>query len=307
MSRTEPRDWRATRRGSARPARECPRAARAAGAGARAPPRGDSRDPRGTRPALTIARRSRFVAAMMRTSTRAHGVGADALDLPALEHAQQLGLQRRGAARRSRPGRRCRPGPPRRRRRAVRSAPVKAPRSWPKSWLSSRFCRCSAAVHDDERPVVARARLMDRFGGHVLAGARLALEQHGGLGGGDAFRARQRRCASARWHRPGRRSAGGGEREGVVLYVEIEADHAASDANVAAVMQVRFDDARAVHERSVQAVEIANARAPSVHHDLAVKARDGGIVEHQIVGGMGADRRSITRGLPADALTRRPS
>ena len=61
---------------------------------------------------------------------------ADAAHLPLLQHAQELHLQRRAAARRPRRGGPCRRRP-RGRCRACRDvAPVNAPFSWPKSSLS---------------------------------------------------------------------------------------------------------------------------------------------------------------------------
>ena len=42
-----------------------------------------------------------------------------------------------------------------------------------------------AAVEHDERAVAARAVAVDRLGEQLLAGAGLAFDQHGGVGGGD--------------------------------------------------------------------------------------------------------------------------
>ncbi len=68
-----------------------PAAQRRAGAGGRR--RGGSTDPRGSCPRAPAASRSRLVAATTRTSTFDGAAGAHALDLPALQGAQQLGLQ----------------------------------------------------------------------------------------------------------------------------------------------------------------------------------------------------------------------
>ena len=51
--------------------------------------------------------------------------------------------------------------------------------------------RQRGAVDDDERPVAARARLVDRLGGEILAGAGLALQEHGGVAGGGALEQRE--------------------------------------------------------------------------------------------------------------------
>ena len=83
---------------------------------------------------------------MTRTADRQRLLAADALELPVLQHAQQLGLRRLvqvahlveedGAARR--PARTCRAG--------LRSAPVNAPFSWPNSSLSSRSTGMAAQL-----------------------------------------------------------------------------------------------------------------------------------------------------------------
>ena len=82
-----------TRAGSARPARRCPRGGRAAAAGQRH----DAEPVVEVLAELALARawpaRSRLVAATTRTSTSGRSSTPDALDLAALERAQQLGLQ----------------------------------------------------------------------------------------------------------------------------------------------------------------------------------------------------------------------
>ena len=92
-----------------------------------------------------------------RTSTRSARLAADRVELALLQHAQQLGLERRAACRRSRRGRACR----RRRARTGPSAspcaPVNAPRTWPNSSLSSSVSGSAAQFTGHERPL-ARAR-----------------------------------------------------------------------------------------------------------------------------------------------------
>ncbi len=57
-------------------------------------------------------------------------------------------------------------------------APVKAPRSWPKTSLSNRVSGRPRAVHHHERPLGAPAGLVHRAREQLLAGTRLALQQH---------------------------------------------------------------------------------------------------------------------------------
>ena len=58
-------------------------------------------------------------------------------------------------------------------------APVNAPFSWPNSALSTRPFGQRGAVQLDERPVAPVALRVNRAREQLLAGARLALEQHG--------------------------------------------------------------------------------------------------------------------------------
>ena len=67
-----------------------------------------------------------------------------------------------------------------------RSAPVKAPFSWPNSSLSSRLLRDGRAVEGQERRLGPGAVLVDGAGDQLLAGAALAGDQHRHVLGGDA-------------------------------------------------------------------------------------------------------------------------
>ena len=66
-----------------------------------------------------------------------------------------------------------------------RIAPVNAPGSCPKSSLSRRVSGKRAAVHRDERPRLARARVVDRLRHELLPGPRLPTDQDGHVGLGD--------------------------------------------------------------------------------------------------------------------------
>ena len=103
---------------------------------------------------------------------------ADRQDLLVLDRAEQLRLGRPAAARRSRRGRPC-PGPAATNSPAwSRSAPVNAPRTWPKSWFSSRSCGIAAPlIARNSRVGLGPARVQGP-GDQLLAGARLAGDQH---------------------------------------------------------------------------------------------------------------------------------
>ena len=62
------------------------------------------------------------------------------------------------------------------------SAEVNAPRSWPNSSLSSRFSGKRRAVDRDQVPLPVLARIVDRLGDQLLAGAGLPLDQDRALG-----------------------------------------------------------------------------------------------------------------------------
>ena len=64
----------------------------------------------------------------------------------------------------------------------VRSAPVNAPLTWPNSSRLEQVLGHRAAVDRDERLVLARARSVDRSRQQLLAGARLARDQHARVG-----------------------------------------------------------------------------------------------------------------------------
>ena len=67
-----------------------------------------------------------------------------------------------------------------------RSAPVKAPFSWPKSSLSSSVSGMAAQLMRHERRSARAAVLVDGAGDELLAGAALAGDQHRDVLGGDA-------------------------------------------------------------------------------------------------------------------------
>ena len=117
------------------------------------------------------------MAATRRTSVFERRGPADALELARPGSPAGASPAARAAARRSRRGRGCcrrrsRSGPC-----AGRSAPVKAPFSWPKSSLSTSDGRQRRAVDADERPGPARAQAVDGVGDQLLADAGLALEE----------------------------------------------------------------------------------------------------------------------------------
>ena len=112
---------------------------------------------------------------------------ADPLVLPFLQHAKELGLHGRrqlaDLVEEQRAAGRQLEAPALR-----RSAPVKAPRSWPNSSDSTSVSGSAAQLSATNGPSARALRLMDRPGQDFLAGAALAGEEHGRGGGRDLSR-----------------------------------------------------------------------------------------------------------------------
>ena len=66
-------------------------------------------------------------------------------------------------------------------------APVKAPFSWPNSSLSSSPVGMAAQLSLTKVRSLARAQLVQGAGDEFLARARLAADEHRGVGGGDGL------------------------------------------------------------------------------------------------------------------------
>ncbi len=170
-------------RGRPRPGAGCPRGA---GAGAGSPPgrrRAGRRGPRGTPCAPPPALRSRLVAATTRTSTVR--VCTPPTRSNCLSWTRRRILPCRGRGRSPISSRKRVP------RWAISAlptlrppAPVKAPFSWPKSSFSSRASGMAAQLMATKGPLARGGELVERAAHQLLAGAALAEDEHGGVGGG---------------------------------------------------------------------------------------------------------------------------
>ena len=207
---------------------------------------------------------------------RSVGVGAEPPDLPRLQHAQQLGLELERAARRSRRGRRCRRGPPRTRPRAGSVAPVKAPFSWPNS-SDSRRLGGSAPQSTTRNELVPPARLaVDGFGGLALAGAGLALEEHGDV---RRRRALHQREAHPRRHRAAhqRAEARCAPRAGACVFSPDSSKRSPTRPSPRRLPSRTAASFTSTPSRTVP-LRLPRSLRPDallVHQDLAVEARDG--------------------------------
>ena len=125
-------------------------------------------------PSFTAVTGSLLVAATTRTSTRDLGLAAEAAEGAAPRGRGGTWPGCRAASRRSRRGRGCRRGRARSSPRAGRGAPVKAPRSWPKSSLSSRVSGMAAQLTATKGPLARGGELVEGARDELLAGAGLA-------------------------------------------------------------------------------------------------------------------------------------
>ena len=123
---------------------------------------------------------------MMRTSTRIGSPAADPLELPLLQHAQQLAPASPARGRRSRRGRACR-------RRPARSGPCAGrQRAGERALLVAEQLALeqpppgrAAQLTLMNGPGRARAVVVDRVGDQLLARAALAADQHRGVAARD--------------------------------------------------------------------------------------------------------------------------
>ena len=111
--------------------------------------------------------------------------GAERLDLALLQHAQQLGLQRRAHRADLVEEERAAVGQRELALAWCRSAPVNAPRTWPNSSDSSSVSGIAAQLTATNGIVALRAAVVDRARDQLLAGAGLAGDQHRAAGRGD--------------------------------------------------------------------------------------------------------------------------
>ena len=190
-------------RAAARRAAGCRRRDRAAAAGESPRPPAGSRGPAGMLRGDDRARRSRLVAAMMRTSTGDRRVPPTPADRSAVSSTRRsFGCSSSGSS----PISSRNSVPPSARSNApVRSAcaPVNAPLLVTEQLALDQVRRHRAAVDDDERAPRARARAVDRVGDDVLAGAGLADQGDRHVAGREALRRRpgpRPSPASARRH-----------------------------------------------------------------------------------------------------------
>jgi hypothetical protein len=152
-----------------------------------------------------------------------------------------------------------------------------------------------AAVHHDERRGGARRQQVQGPRDHVLAGAGLALDQHGRVGRRDALHqsedlAHRRRLAD---HLAEPLLLARQDLDALLERRELEL--AGPQADHRAGAQVRLLDLGAVEERAVGRLQIAHQVALGVAHDLEVDARHGLVAEHQVVLGRLADPEHVAR------------
>ena len=131
------------------------------------------------RPAATSCSRSRLVAATSRTSTRRGRFSPTRRTSPSCSTRSSLACARGDSSPTS--SRNSVPpiAPPRTARRARSTAPVNAPRAWPKSSASSSSSGSAAQLTCTEAAVAPRPEPVDGARDELLAAAALAENEHG--------------------------------------------------------------------------------------------------------------------------------
>src|SRR5262245_892856 len=150
-----------------------------------------------------------------------------------------------------------------------------------------------AAVDDDERTLGAPALAVDGLGGDLLARPGLALEEDGRIGRGGALEEGERAAHGDRAadHDAETRALRDGDLH--LLGAEVEAHLGPPHRDRRAAVKMSRDDGDAVDARAVEASQVAEERAAVDRRDLAMEARDGRIVQHQVGGVVGADHRPL--------------
>ena len=132
--------------------------------------------------------------------------------------------------------------------------------------------RHGAAVDDDERLGRAPAGQVQRLGDALLAGAGLALHQHGGVAAGERGEARGERADRGRAADEAVEVVGVVQRHGARAGGR-ELQPRLADGDDVAGREQRVEDAHAADEGAVLGAEVAHAQRLAADGDLAVQAR----------------------------------
>ena len=130
---------------------------------------------------------------------------------------------------------------------------------------------------------------MDRLRGQLLAGARLALDEHGRVERCDAVHAREELAhgnaladeLTERVRRP--------EVDRGRLAETLDPEHGTADEHRATVRYFGFRYPHVLHERSVAAAEVSDPDAPVARIELRVDAGNGRIRDFEVIARSGPD------------------
>jgi hypothetical protein len=145
-----------------------------------------------------------------------------------------------------------------------------------------------AAVEDDEGALGARGLVVEGAGDQLLAGAGLAADEHAHVGGGDALEhgvdlAHGGAAAeqAPKWSRPESGTWTSSSARKAIAVLPSRIGHAGLDPGLL--------DADAVDEAAVGAAEVAQEHAGGADEELGVQAGDRGVGEDEVVDGAAAD------------------
>ena len=239
---------------------------------------------------LLLGDHARQLAVRRRDDARVDGdrpIRADRLHGLSLEHAQELGLRRERQlaelVQEQRATRRLEE-----RALAIALRPRERALHVAEQVRVDQALRDRAAVDHDERPTLAWRRVVDRARAQLLAGARLALDQHGGVG---------RRGHLEHREQLAHRQALAGHRTEVIAIARRQRRRVGrgdphrrlAELDGRAAGDHDLGDPRALPPRAVRRAEILDADALGRDRELGVLARDLRILEHEIAARVRAD------------------
>ena len=243
-------------------------------------------------PALTSRTRSRRVAAMTRTLTGRYEFEPTDLMRCSARARRSLGCTSTGSSpsssRKMVPPSASTNGETR-----LSTAPVNEPRSWPKRALSASVAGMAPQSTTTNGLLRARARLVDGLRDELLAGARLAGDEHREVRRRGLLQALEDAAHPRRSARPAGRSRRGPGTSTSLGPDGRELHHRVAERHVRVLGEVDLAHARVADERAVARAEVAQAHAALGRDELHVHGADLAVVEHQVAGLVPADHDGL--------------
>jgi hypothetical protein len=149
------------------------------------------------------------------------------------------------------------------------------------------------AVEDDEGGLAARALLVDGLGDELFACAGAACDEQGDVCGGDALELAEDLTHEEAASDEVAEAVLAGDADLDLVFGGLEADAGIADDEGGAGCEPGLCDAGIADAGAILAGEVAEAVAGCVDLDGAVAARDGGVVEDEVVVEPGAEEDAV--------------